>query len=86
MGKPKYCTDLHVEGDVATNRKGMQIPAHIYDGLITLAFELGYQHKGKVTIIPFLQAIAELLPEDLEPVLEDADLLPKTKEIDSIWE
>jgi len=77
MKKPEYVTELHAQGDATTDRKNFQMPVEIYDNLIALALELGYQHKGKASVPAFLRALSELLPEDLEPVLEQADLLPR---------
>jgi hypothetical protein len=82
--KAKYESKLHVEGDL-TGRKNLRLPEEIYDAFITLAGELGFSHKGRVAIVPFLDAISQLQPEDLESVLADADLMPKRGEDDSLW-
>lgn len=85
MKKPEYVTELHAQGDARYDRKNFLMPVEIYDNLIALALELGYQHKGKASVATLLRALSELLPEDLEPVLEQADLLPRCRETDSLW-
>jgi hypothetical protein len=84
MKKPSYVTSLHAEGDASTDRKNFQMPTEIYDNLISLALELGFAHKGKASVATLLRAVSELLPEELESVLEEADLMPKRKS-DPLW-
>ena len=85
MRTPNYESELHVEGDKRTDRKNIALPAEIYDNFIALADELDFSHKGRVAVVPLLDALSQLDPEVLELILDDAGLLPRCNRTDSLW-
>lgn len=83
MKTPKYESELHVDGG-KDDRKHINLPCEIYDNFIALAGELGFGHKGKIAVVPLLDAISQIEPEELESILRDRDLMPK-RSFDSLW-
>lgn len=78
--KRKYPMRKHDEDRTTfndTNRAQVQVPEQLRDRLLEIALELGFLNAGKAAIVPLIEAVSRLEPEDLGMLLEDNDLLPR---------
>lgn len=61
---------------ISSTRRYVTLPEDVYDKLLYMAGEFGYAGGGTISIVCFLDALSQVEPENLEPVLAEAEVLP----------
>lgn len=60
-------------------RHHVSIPIDVYNELMAIASDLDFGTNGRVCLVPMLEAISQVDPEDVEQFLRERGLMPKVK-------